>query len=62
MLVARVSLSENCDSPQPTVGSRASSRALYSDRSRLNMTFDDDIRPLTSILRLQALKCDSKIT
>jgi hypothetical protein len=62
MLVARVSHCENYDSPQPTVGSRASSRALYLDQSRLDMTLDDDIRPFTSVLRLQALKCNSKIT
>jgi hypothetical protein len=62
MLFARKSDCENDDSPHSTAGSRAVSRALYSDRKSPDMTLDDGIRPFLSVLRLQAPKSDSKIT
>jgi hypothetical protein len=62
MFIARKSHCENYDSPHSTAGSRAVSRALYSDRSRLDITLDDGIRSFINVLRLQAPKSDSKIT
>jgi hypothetical protein len=47
--------------PQATASCRASSRALYLDFNRPDMTLDDDIRLFTSVLTLQTPKPDLKM-